>query len=95
MSCSSCGTKGGSAPGGCKSNGNCGTGGCNALNVFDWFNDMELPDDFERFNIVEVRFKGSRKEYFRNKNKLELFTGDYICTEGSLGFDIGTVSATG
>ncbi|MBL7812088.1 MAG: hypothetical protein JNL57_07675 [Bacteroidetes bacterium] len=96
MSCSSCGTKsdGGCAPAGCKSNGSCATGGCNALNVYDWFKDMELPGDFIPFGIVEVRYKGSRKEYYRNPG-LELYNGDYVCTEGGLGFDIGTVSATG
>ncbi len=97
MGCSSCGTKtgGGCSPAGCKSNGTCGTSGCNALNVYDWFRDMELPDDFVPFNIVEVRFKGSRKEYFRNTEHLELYNGDYIAVESSVGFDVGTVSATG
>jgi cell fate regulator YaaT (PSP1 superfamily) len=56
---------------------------------------MELPDDFVPFNIVEVRFKGSRKEYFRNTEHLELYNGDYIAVESSVGFDVGTVSATG
>jgi len=56
---------------------------------------MELPDDFTPFNIVEVRFKGSRKEFFRNTNRLDLYTGDYVAVESSVGFDIGTVSATG
>lgn len=56
---------------------------------------MELPEDFVRFNIVEVRFKGSRKEYFRNVNNLDLYTGDYVAVESNIGFDIGTVSATG
>jgi len=97
MGCSSCGTKsgGGCSPAGCKSNGTCGTSGCNALNVYDWFRDMELPDDFVAFNIVEVRFKGSRKEFFRNVNNLDLYTGDYVAVESSVGFDVGTVSATG
>lgn len=96
MSCSSCGTKTeGSVPTGCGSNGTCGTSGCNALNVYDWFKDMDFPDDFEQFNIVEVRYKGSRKEYYRNTNKLDLFTGDYVITEGAFGYDLGTVSATG
>lgn len=96
MACSSCGTKTeGLAPAGCGSNGTCGTSGCNALNVYDWFKDMDFPEDFEPFNIVEVRFKGSRKEYFRNTNKLELFTGDYVITEGAFGYDLGSVSASG
>jgi cell fate regulator YaaT (PSP1 superfamily) len=97
MACSSCGTKsgGGCAPSGCKSNGTCGTSGCNALNVYDWFKDMDLPEGFKPFDIVEVRFKGSRKEFFRNSNDIDLFTGDYVVVESSIGFDVGTVSATG
>jgi cell fate regulator YaaT (PSP1 superfamily) len=97
MACSSCGTKSGGScsPSGCKSNGNCGTGGCNALNVYDWFKDMELPEGFKPFDIVEVRFKGSRKEFFRNTQGIDLFTGDYVVVDSSIGFDIGTVSATG
>ena len=95
MACTSCGTKAGGTPGGCKSNGTCGTSGCNALNVYDWFKDMDLPTGYKAFNVVEVRFKGSRKEFFRNTNNLDLFTGDYVCVDSSIGFDIGTVSATG
>ena len=96
MACSSCGTKsGGCSPAGCKSNGTCGTSGCNALNVYDWFKDMDLPDGYKPFDIVEVRFKGSRKEFFRNTHNLDLYTGDYVVCESSLGYDIGTVSATG
>ncbi len=95
MACTSCGTKEGGTPGGCKSNGTCGTSGCNALNVYDWFKDMDLPSGYKPFNVVEVRFKGSRKEFFRNTNNLELYTGDYVCVDSSIGFDIGTVSATG
>lgn len=97
MACSSCGTKSGGScsPSGCKSNGNCGTGGCNALNVYDWFKDMELPEGYKPFDIVEVRFKGSRKEFFRNTQGLDLFTGDYVVVDSSIGFDIGMVSATG
>ena len=94
MACSSCGTKG-STPGGCKSNGNCGTSGCNALNVYDWFRDMELPGGDKPFNIVEVRFKGSRKEFFRNPEYLDIYTGDQIVVESSVGYDVGTVSAWG
>lgn len=97
MACSSCGTKSGGScsPAGCKSNGTCGTDGCNALNVYDWFKDMDLPDGQKPFDIVEVRFKGSRKEFFRNSQLLDLFTGDYVVVDSSVGADVGTVSATG
>ncbi len=97
MSCSSCGTKSGGScsPAGCKGNGSCSTGGCNALNVYDWFKDMDFPEGYTPFNVVEVRFKGSRKEFFKNSNNIDLFTGDYVVVDSSIGFDVGTVSATG
>jgi len=97
MSCSSCGTKSGGScsPAGCKGNGSCSTGGCNALNVYDWFKDMDFPEGYTPFNVVEVRFKGSRKEFFKNSNNIDLFTGDYVVVDSSVGFDVGTVSATG
>lgn len=95
MGCSSCGTSGGCAPKGCKSNGTCSTGGCNKLNVYDWLTDMELPSSYKPFNIVEVRFKGSRKEFYRNEEGLELFTGDPVVVQREMGSDIGFVSLKG
>lgn len=73
----------------------CGTGSCNKLNVFDWLANMELPPGQKPFNIIEVRFKGSRKEFFRNTEHLELKAGDFVAVEASPGHDIGTVSITG
>ena len=95
MGCSSCSTKTGDISPGCKNNGTCGTSGCNKLNVYDWLSDMELPEGQKPFNIVEVRFKGSRKEFFRNGEYLPLKTGDVVAVEGNPGHDIGTVSLAG
>lgn len=95
MGCGSCGTATGSKPGGCKNNGTCGTGGCNKLNTYDWFQDIDLPENYTPFDIVEIRFKGSRKEFFKNANNLELYTGDAVVVESDLGHDIGHVSLTG
>ncbi|HLG35630.1 MAG TPA: regulatory iron-sulfur-containing complex subunit RicT [Bacteroidia bacterium] len=80
---------------GCKSNGTCGTGGCNKLNVFNWLSDMTLPPGQEPFNVIEVRFKGTRKEFYRNKEKFELKTGDVVAVEVQGGHDIGVVSQVG
>jgi cell fate regulator YaaT (PSP1 superfamily) len=77
---------------GCSS---CGTGSCNKLNVFDWLNEMEMPPGHQPFNIVEVQFKGTRKEYFRNSDHLALKAGDIVAVEGNPGHDIGTVTMTG
>ena len=96
MGCGSCATKTeDGSPAGCKNNGTCGTSGCNMLNVYDWLSDMILPDGQRPFDIVEVRFKGSRKEFFRNVNTIPLKTGDMVAVEGSPGHDIGEISMSG
>ena len=97
MGCGSCSSGGGCGTkvGGCKSNGGCSTGGCNRLNVFDWLSDMELPTSFEEFDIVEVRFKGGRKDFFRNTNQLPLITGEPVVVEVPNGQHIGYVSLKG
>ncbi len=95
MGCGSCGTTTGSSPKGCKSNGSCGTSSCNKLNTYDWFKDIDLPENYTPFDIIEIRFKGSRKEFFKNASNLELYTGDAVVLESDLGHDIGHVSLTG
>lgn len=97
MGCSSgCGTGTNGIPAGCNNNGSCGTSdGCNKLTVFDWLGNMSLPEGQKPFDIVEVRFKNSRKEFFRNSNSLSLNVGDAIAVEASSGHDMGTVSLTG
>ena len=85
----------GSTPAGCGNNGSCGTGGCNKLNVFDWLANMELPEGEKPFDIVEIRFKNSRKEFFRNVNGLSLTVGEVVAVESSPGHDMGVVSLTG
>ena len=94
MACASCSSADGS-PRGCKSNGTCGTDSCNKLTVFDWLSNMQLPGGQEPFTLVEVRFKNSRKEYFRNEDKLPLKIGDLVATEASSGHDIGQVTLKG
>lgn len=93
MGCA-CGTKDGSKVSGCQNNGTCGTGGCNRLNVFDWLSDMDLPTD-QRFDVVEIRFKNGRKEFFRNSERLDLHTGDAVVVEVPNGHHIGYVSLQG
>ena len=78
---------------GCNSGG-CQTGGCNRLNVFDWLSDMSLPVD-QRYDILEVRFKSGRKEFYRNKEDLTLNTGDAIVVDVPNGHHIGYVSLQG
>lgn len=93
MGCTSCSS--GGLPAGCKNNGACGVSGCNKLEVFDWLAGMELPNGQRPFDIIEVRFKNSRKAFYRCPSDLELHIGEVIAVEASPGHDIGVVSLTG
>ncbi len=95
MGCSSCSTDKDGQPKGCKNNGTCGTDGCNKLTVFDWLSNMAPPNGESPFDFVEVRFKNSRKEFFKNTEKLSLSIGDIVATQASSGHDIGMVTLTG
>ena len=77
---------------GCSSGG-CSTGGCNKLNSFDWLSDIAMPG--KGYDVVEVKFKGGRKEYYRNVHQLDLTTGDYVVVEMQSGFHLGAVSMQG
>lgn len=79
---------------GCRNNGSCSTGGCNRLNSFDWLSNMDMPEA-DRFDVVEIRFKNGRKEFFRNSEKLELHTGDAVVVEVQSGHHIGHVAMQG
>jgi cell fate regulator YaaT (PSP1 superfamily) len=79
---------------GCQSNGSCSSGGCNKMNVFDWLSNMDVPT-LQRFDVIEVKFKGGRKEYYRNTNKVELYTGDPVIVDVPSGHHLGFVSLQG
>jgi cell fate regulator YaaT (PSP1 superfamily) len=79
---------------GCKNNGVCGTSGCNKLNSFNWLTDMELPVD-SRFDVVEIRFKNGKKEFFKNVNKFDLHNGDPVIVDVPNGHHLGYVALQG
>ncbi len=92
MGCSTC-SSGSKEETGCQSNGACQTGGCNKLNVFDWLAHMD--GSISSFDIVEIRFKNGRKDFFRNKQQLELNLGDAVVVDVPNGHHIGHVSLQG
>lgn len=94
MGCSSC-SSGGGTPRGCKNNGTCSSGGCNKLGVFDWLANMQLPSGQTSYDILEIRFKNSRKAFYRNAKNLSLQVGDVVVVEASPGYDVGVVSIVG
>lgn len=66
---------------------------CIKLTVYNWLHDV--PNPINPNNIVEIRFKNTRKDYFRNVNDLPLKPGDIVAVEASPGHDIGVVSLLG
>jgi cell fate regulator YaaT (PSP1 superfamily) len=67
--------------------------GYNKLDSFNWLKDLpEIDDENE---IVEIRFKNTRKGFYKNVNRLRLEIGDVVAVEASPGHDIGRVSMVG
>jgi cell fate regulator YaaT (PSP1 superfamily) len=67
-------------------------GGCSKLESYNWLrevSEMEIPE------VVEVRFKNTRKGFYRNVNDLRLKRGDIVAVEASPGHDIGIISLGG
>ncbi|MBL7777233.1 MAG: hypothetical protein JNK66_02925 [Chitinophagales bacterium] len=80
-----CGTSGGS----------CSSGGCNRMNVYDWFAGMPVSFN-ENYNVVEISFKtGARKGFYRNTQNLDLYKGQLVVVEAAQGYDVGEVSLKG
>ncbi len=65
------------------------------LSVHDWMSKIKPPFVENNFDCVEVRFKNSRKEFFKLPDGLEITEGDVVAVEGSPGHDIGIVTLVG
>ena len=63
------------------------------LNSYNWLSN--IPADSLDKSLVEIRFKNTRKGFYRNVNNLRLQIGDIVAVEASPGHDIGRVSMTG
>jgi len=68
-------------------------GSCTKLNTFDWMHDIPFAPSED--DLVEIRFKNTRKGYYRNVNALLLKPGEMVAVEASPGHDIGMVSLVG
>jgi len=67
--------------------------GLNKLDAFNWLKDISfVPAETD---IVEIRFKNTRKGFYRNVNGLRLEVGDIVAVEASPGHDIGRISMVG
>lgn len=95
MACTGCSSGADGKPAGCKSNGYCSSSGCNKLGVFDWLAGVPIAAGQQPFDGVEVRFKNTRKAFYRNTSGLQLMPGDLVTVDAAPGHDIGMVSLTG
>jgi cell fate regulator YaaT (PSP1 superfamily) len=68
---------------------------CSKLDTFNWLESIPLPEDFKTIDVAEVRFKNSRKDFYRIPSDLDLSEGDIVAVEASPGHDIGIVSMIG
>ena len=66
--------------------------GCYKLHETAWLE--EYPDNVPT-DIFEVRFKNTRRSFYKNVNNLPLKRGDIVAVEASPGHDIGIISLTG
>lgn len=73
----------------------CKTGGCSVLTVHDWLQDMLPPGVSTADQLYEVRFKSTRKQYYRNPEGLDLVTGDRVIVESERGWDLGMITLSG
>jgi cell fate regulator YaaT (PSP1 superfamily) len=56
---------------------------------------MDLPAYMKPFDIIEVRFKGTRKEFYQNVNNIDITNNEFVVVESESGFDIGKVALKG
>jgi len=66
--------------------------GCCKLSVHDWLGN--IPNEMTR-DLFEVRFKNTRKLYFRNISGVQLQVGDIVVVEAVNGHDVGIVTLSG
>ncbi len=68
---------------------------CSKFDTTDWLKDIPFPDGFKPFDVIEIRFKNNRKDFFRLPPDMTVETGEIVAVEASPGHDIGLVSLTG
>lgn len=70
------------------------TNRCAKMTACDWLKGIRQPSELP-FEIVEVRFKNNRKDFYRIPEGISVTEGDVVAVEGLSGHDIGIVSMTG
>jgi len=70
-------------------------GGYSKLNVYEWLAKIPMLSNYQPFNIIEIKFKGVRKDFYLNPENIYLKKGDIVVVGTRGGRDIGHVSVTG
>jgi cell fate regulator YaaT (PSP1 superfamily) len=65
---------------------------CSKLDSYNWLREVSNQDIPE---VVEIRFKNTRKGFYRNVNDLRLKRGDIVAVEASPGHDLGIITLAG
>lgn len=68
---------------------------CSKYDSFDWLQNIPHVPGTTVCDVAEVRFKNSRKDYYKIPAEVELAVGDIVAVEASPGHDIGIVSIVG
>lgn len=67
---------------------------CSKVTACDWMRGIRQPNEVP-FDIVEVRFKNNRKDFYRLPDGINVSVGDVVAVEGTPGHDVGIVSLVG
>lgn len=67
---------------------------CSKVTACDWMRGIRQPNEVP-FDVVEVRFKNNRKDFYRLPDGINVGVGDVVAVEGTPGHDVGIVSLVG
>ena len=63
--------------------------------VFDWLYQIDSPQS-ENSNLIEVQFKGDRKDFYINSENIDVSSGDWVAVQADKsGHDIGKITMKG
>ncbi|MDR0437982.1 MAG: hypothetical protein LBH22_06745, partial [Bacteroidales bacterium] len=69
---------------------------CAKLATFDWTKGLTPTGDNSKYNVIEVRFKNSHKDFYRNVEATTVLeVGDIVVVEAPTGHDVGIVTLIG
>ena len=63
------------------------------MSSYDWLSD--IPESLQSSDLVEVQFKNTRKGYYLNTERIDLYKGDIVAVEATTCHEIGEVTLTG